>query len=209
MRSAASKLEQHAEFASAALLAVAGLATSWSTYQAAQWGGKQATLYSVASDLRVDSTRAHESADHLYTIDIGLFSSWVDARGAANGPLQDFYRRRFRAEFKPAFEAWLASEVPPNGGGASTPFSLPMYRLAEQVRSTELERKSESIFREGQLASDRSSAYVLNGVLFASVLFFSGIAQQFKVLRAQLVLLGLAAAMLAIGLCSMSMLPQL
>ena len=50
--------EPLAEFIATIILAVATLATAWSGYQAARWGGEQSFLYSRAGALRTESTRA-------------------------------------------------------------------------------------------------------------------------------------------------------
>jgi hypothetical protein len=208
MLSPTEQRRRYVEFASAILLAVAGLATSWSTYQASLWGGLQATQYSRANGLRVESTRAHETADHLYTIDIGVFSSWVNAHATGNTALENFYRQRFRPEFKPAFADWLALDSGANPGDASTPFVLPSYRLAKEQESADLAHRSDAAFSEGEVANGHSDSYVLNAVLLASVLFFSGIAQQFRTFRVQLVLLGFAGVLLTVGICSLAILPR-
>ncbi len=209
MQSSEEQRRRYGEFAAALLLATAGLATSWSTYQASLWGGLQSTQYTLASNLRVESTRAHESADHLLTIDIAIFSSWVNARAAGSMPLAEFYERRFRPEFKPAFQAWMASDSPGNPAGTSTPFALPSYQLASERESADLTRRSDAAFKKGQVANDHSDSYVLDAVLLASVLFFSGIAQQFRISRVQYVLLGFAALLLVFGICSLAILPRL
>src|SRR5262245_9854303 len=97
------------EFGATALLSLAGVATSWSSYQAALWGGIQATHYSQASAKRVEATREFTAAGQVEAIDVSLFTNWVSAYAAGNEPLQSFHRARFRNEFKPPFEEWLSS----------------------------------------------------------------------------------------------------
>lgn len=201
--------DQRVELLSIVLLSVAGLATSWSSYQAARWGGVQATEYSRASALRVESTRASATADQLRAVDLATFMSWVDAYASNDTLSQEFYEKRFRAEFKPAFEAWIASRPLVNRDAAPTPFQLDEYRLAEAEEAARLVEQAEQVFKTGQEANRRSDAYVLAAVVFASVLFFSGIAQQFRILRVQFVLLGLASVLLAVGLFNVVTLPKL
>lgn len=197
------------ELLSIVLLSVAGLAASWSSYQAARWGGVQSTQYSRASALRVESTRASVTADDLRAVDLAAFMSWVDAYASNDTLLQEFYEKRFRAEFKPAFEAWIASRPLVNRDAAPTPFQLDEYRLAKDEESAELLERAERVFKTGQEANQRSDSYVLTAVVLASVLFLSGIAQQFRILHVQLVLLGLASVLLAVGLFNIVMLPKL
>ena len=39
-----------------------------------------------------------------------MFIQWVDAFATDEEELADFYERRFREEFRPAFEAWVATK---------------------------------------------------------------------------------------------------
>jgi hypothetical protein len=40
---------------------------------------------------------------------VATFTQWVDAYARNETQLADFYRQRFRPEFKPAVEAWIAT----------------------------------------------------------------------------------------------------
>jgi hypothetical protein len=91
------------------LLALATVATAWSAYQSRQWTGEQAQGTSRATASRIAENRAAALANRQVQIDVATFIQWLDARQARNTRLADFYRERFRAEFKPAFAAWLAT----------------------------------------------------------------------------------------------------
>ena len=102
--------EPAAEVIATIVLAFATLATAWSGYQAARWGGVQSTLYSQAGALRTESVRAANEGLIEMLLDVDLFTQWVNAGSDANQDLADFYSARFRPEFVPAFEAWLATD---------------------------------------------------------------------------------------------------
>jgi hypothetical protein len=197
------------ELFSVALLSVAGVAASWSSYQAARWGGVQATEYSRASALRLESTRASSTADQLRAVDLAMFMNWIDAYAGEDSRSREFYERRFRPEFRPAFEKWVASRPLRNPDAAASPFHLAEYRLAKADEAGALVAQAEQVFKEGQEANRRSDAYVATAVVLASVLFFSGIAQQFRILPVQLTLLGTATVLLMIGLFNIATLPKL
>jgi hypothetical protein len=197
------------ELFSVALLSVAGVAASWSSYQAARWGGVQATEYSRASALRLESTRASSTADQLRAVDLAMFMNWIEAYAGEDSRSREFYERRFRPEFRPAFEKWVASRPLRNPDAAASPFHLAEYRLAKADEAGALVAQAEQVFKEGQEANRRSDAYVATAVVLASVLFFSGIAQQFRILPVQLTLLGTATVLLMIGLFNIATLPKL
>ena len=62
--------EPVAEVVATIVLAIATLATAWSGYQAARWGGVQSTSYSQAAALRTESVRTSNQAGQLAQIDI-------------------------------------------------------------------------------------------------------------------------------------------
>ena len=92
------------------VLAVAVIATAWSTYQSTQWRGQQATDNSKASAARIESSQAATRTGQLTQVDIATFTQWVNATVGGNTELATFYRQRFRPEFMPAFDAWLATD---------------------------------------------------------------------------------------------------
>ena len=85
------------------LLAVAAVATAWASYQAAQWRGEQASHSSKSTAARIQSSNESIRAGQLATIDVAMFTQWIDATEAGKAQLAGFYRARFRDEFTPAF----------------------------------------------------------------------------------------------------------
>jgi hypothetical protein len=87
--------EPWVEFIATFVLALATVATAWSGFQSARWGGEQSTKYSQAGALRTESTRASTKAGQLVQIDIGLFTNWINAYAEDNTQLVNFYEKRF------------------------------------------------------------------------------------------------------------------
>ena len=96
------------------VLALAAVAAAWGGYQAARWSGVQASNYAQASTKRIESTRASATANLEATIDVMTFSNFVNAWRSGDAELADFYRKRFRPEFVPAFDAWMATNPATN-----------------------------------------------------------------------------------------------
>jgi hypothetical protein len=195
--------EPLAEIIATIVLAFATLAAAWSGYQSARWGGVQATSFSQAGALRTESTRASTQAGQQTQIDIGLFTNWINAYAAENQLLSDFYQERFRDEFKPAFEAWVATEPIKNPDAPSSPFSMPEYKLSLAEEADRLVTEAEAKFAEGAEANQTSDNYILNTVILASVLFLGGISSRMKAMAARWVIIVLSLAILAIGLFNM------
>jgi len=189
-----------AEVIATLVLALATVATAWSGYQAARWGGEQSSSYSQAGALRTESVRASNQAGQLIQIDIGLFTNWVNAFAAGDQQLTGFYENRFRDEFKPAFEAWIATEPVANPDAPSTPFEMPEYRVSAAEESSILEEQAAESFAKGEAANQIGDNYILNTVFLASVLFLGGIASRFKAMSARWVILLFSLGILVFGL---------
>jgi hypothetical protein len=187
------------EFIAGFLLLTAGVASAWNSYQAERWSGVQATRYNRANALRIDAARASAEADSMREIDVVAFSGWLDAYAAGNKPLERFYRERFPAKFRPAFNKWFAAHPMKTPGSAPTPFLLPEYQLESEERATKLEAEAVQAFSEGQVANEHSDAYVLNSVVLALVLLFAGISNQFNSPIVKVALLCIAIALGAVA----------
>ena len=183
--------DRRLELAATVLLAVAAVATAWSTYQSTQWRGEQAANYSKGTAARILSAEETTRAGQKTQVDIALFSQWVDAYAAGDKRLAAFYRRRFRAEFVPAFDAWLASKPLTNPHAAKTPFALPSYHVAEAAQATRLDAQAAAHSAAADRANKRSDNYVLAVVLLASALFFAGISTKLHSVRQREALLAL------------------
>jgi hypothetical protein len=159
----------------AILLLIATLSTAFCVYQATRWNGIQAIDFGDASKYRTESVRASNAANTLVIIDVQLFTSWVDAAGQGDLIEANFIRERFREEFKPAFEVWIAKANTTNPIPPGTPFELPEYIVAKYTESDLLEENATTAFNEGKDANTNGDQYISNTVLFAIVLFFCGI----------------------------------
>ena len=200
-------LDRWTEILSAIMLGLVAMATAWSGYQSARWGGVQSTKYSEAGALRVESTRASALAGQQTQIDVGLFSNWLNAYAEENLPLEEFYRERFRAEFLPAFNAWIATAPAVNPEAPSSPFAMPEYQLAAAQQAEDLEQQASATFDEGKAANQQSDDYILNAVILASVLFLAGIAPRFDWLPVRVVIIVVAFLLLVLGAYNLATYP--
>jgi hypothetical protein len=181
--------QQHrVELAATVLLACAAVATAWSTYQSARWRGQQAARSSKATAARIQSSSAQTRGGQQTQIDIATFIQWVDATVSGKPKLAQFYRHRFRPEFRPAFDAWLATHPRTNAKAPLTPFAMPQYVVAEAVKASTLNTAAGKLADGAESANKRANDYVLGVVLFAACLFFAGISTKLRSLRQREVL---------------------
>ena len=167
----------------AIILLIASLSTAFCVYQATRWNGFQAIDFGDASKLRTESVRASNAGNSQQIVDVQVFLSWVDAESKNDSVQAKFIQDRFRDEFKPAFNAWIATANKTNPIPAGTPFELPEYTLAKYNESALLEEQATASFNSGKDANTNGDMYISNTVLFAIVLFFCGIYTRWESIR--------------------------
>jgi hypothetical protein len=172
--SAAKAERDWAEILATVLLALAAVATAWSSYQAARWNGEQTKTSSRVNATRVEAARAQGLAEAQTEVDVATFIQWADASLEGDPEREDFYVERFRAEFTPAFDAWLATDPLTTPGAPPTPFAMPEYQLEAAHQAKDLDAEAEQLAAVVRRNILRSTNYVLGVVMFAVVLFFAG-----------------------------------
>jgi hypothetical protein len=191
--------DRRLELLATILLAAAALAIAWSTFQTGRWRGAQASNTGKSTAARVQSSQASTRAGQLTQIDIATFIQWVNAESAGNQKLAGFYRRRFRPEFRPAFDAWIATRPRDNPKAPATPFTMPQYRPAEVERAKRLEATADRRLAAAARANRHADDDLLALVLFASSLFFAGISTKLSSSRQRGVVLGLGCVLFIIA----------
>ena len=172
------------------LLVVAAVATSWSSYQAARWHGEQAKATSQTNAIRINAARAAGLGTADTQVDVATFIAWSDAQVRGQDDLAEFYVARFRPEFEPAFNAWIATDPLTAAGAPRTPFVMPEYQVEAKQEAAALDQKAEESAAKVSDDIQRASNYVLTVVLYAVVLFFAGMSTKIGNLRLRAVLVG-------------------
>src|SRR4029450_9469393 len=98
------------EIIEALILALVAVATAWSGYQAAKWAGNRAEDYAKASRLRVTAEGLATLAGQERIYDSDTFNSWLAAKLDGKKEAAEFFERRFRDEYRPAFAAWMSTD---------------------------------------------------------------------------------------------------
>lgn len=196
-RSALEGLHARLELLATVLLAIAAVATAWSSYQSARWSGIQTIDFSKANAARVESTRASTEAGQQTQVDVLTFTQWANAYATGDERLTRFYFNRFRDEFKPAARAWVQTRPLRNPGAPPTPFAMPEYRIAKEAEARRLVAEAERETAAARESNQRSDNYVLAVVLFAAALFFAGISTKLSAPNQRLAVLALGYAIFA------------
>ncbi len=168
------------EIVATVLLAVAAVATAWSSYQSTRWNGEASKASGRTNALRIEAARSQGLGEAQTQVDIATFIQWVDATVNDNDELEQFYTERFRPEFRPAFDAWVATEPLTNPDAPPTPFAMPEYRLEATAEAERLDAEAAASAAIVLRNLQRAANYVLGVVLFAVSLFFAGMSAKLK-----------------------------
>ena len=196
---AQSVAEARIELLAAVVLSIATIVTAWSAFQATKWGGVMSLEFSAANAARTEANQAYTAAGQQVVIDVITFTDWLNATGTDQTELADFYEERFREEFTPAFDAWLAADPLNDPDAPEVPFSMDEYSLELEAKAADLELEAAAASERASQANQRGDNYVLTTVLFASVLFFGGVSSKFRSVRAKVVTLGFGFFLLLAG----------
>ena len=163
-----------------ALLVIAALGTSWSSYQATRWNGEQAAAAGRTNAIRIEAARAQGLSQAQTQVDVATFIAWADADRRGDHDAASFFEQRFRDEFRPAYDAWVATAPLTNDEAPPTPFAMEEYQVESRDEAERLDAAAETSAAEVRLNIQRSSNYVLTVVLYAVVLFFAGMSTRFR-----------------------------
>lgn len=197
------------EIVEAILLAMVAIATAWSGYQAAKWDGLQDELYEQSTRLRVQAQGKATRAGQEQIYDANSVNEWIKAKVAGNQKLVQIFERRFRPEFKVAFDAWIKLDPLNNPDAPAGPLLMPEYRNALAEESAKTSEEATKAFEQGARARSRSDDYVRVTVLLATVLLLVAISQRFRTHQVRVGLAVIALLLLCIPIYRIVTLPRL
>ena len=178
------------------LLAIVAVLAAWSGYSSAKWSTESRLLLAQASAARTESNKAELDAATTKNFDSSTFSAWFTAFVAGNKEAMTVAERRFRPEFKVAFDAWIATEPATNPNSAPGPTYMPEYEQPDQDKATELAAKADELYDEGSKAGGYADDYVRTTIYLATVLFLIGISGHFRFRAARIGLITVGSAIL-------------
>src|SRR5215469_14306025 len=122
----------------AVLLAIVAFVAAYSGYASAKWSTESRLDLARASTARTQASNANLDALTTRNFDSSTFEAWFAAYVAHNAPAMSVAERRFRPEFRVAFDAWQRTDPEHNPDAAPGPTYMPQYKLPAQDRANEL-----------------------------------------------------------------------
>ena len=202
------KVPRPHESIAAFLLALAAVTTAWCSLQATHWHGQQARAAAQSNALRIQVVRAESLADTQQQVDIATFMQWVNATNGGDAKLAAFYRSRFRTEFTPAFDAWLATKPLVTPGAPPTPFVMKQYTLKAREDAERYDAQSTRSIARAVTYIQRAESYVLAVVLLSLTLFFAATGSRFGSPRVRTLMVALAGTLFVGTVVWIALLPK-
>jgi len=197
------------EIIEAFILALVAVATAWSGYQAAEWAGRRAENYAQASRLRVTAEGLATLSGQERIYDSDTFNSWLVAKLNRQEEAAEFFERRFRDEYRPAFAAWMGTDPFKNAQAPPGPIFMPEYHNAKHEQFLSLNKQATEVADEGVKSGETGDKYVRITVLLATVLLITAIGQRFHFKAVRVVFMILACLLLCLPLLRLLMLPRI
>ena len=192
----------------ALLLSLVAVLAAYSGYAAAKWGTESSVSLAKASAEGAKANRANAEGIVTRTLDSASFNAWFTAFAAGNASAERLAVRRLRPGYRPAFNAWLATDPAHNPDSPPGPAYMKQYVIPHETAATILDAQADAAFRTGEEAGATADKYIRDTVFLATVLFLIGISGHFRIRSARLGLVGIGGLLLAFAVFQLFGLPE-
>jgi hypothetical protein len=192
----------------AVMLSLVAVLAAYSGFAAAKWGTESSVMLAKASAARTKANRADIEGIVTRTLDSASFNAWFTAFTAGNANAERLAVRRMRPGYRPAFNAWLATDPAHNSHAPPGPAYMPQYVIPQEVASRSYDAQADAAFAEGSHAGSTADKYIRDTVFLATVLFLVGISGHFRIRGARFGLIGIGAALLIFAVIQLLGLPS-
>ncbi|MBN1091919.1 DUF4337 family protein [Blastococcus sp. TML/M2B] len=186
------------EILAAFLLGLAAVATAWSAYWSAIYGGNAIQGYAQSNTLTSQAADVYGDATGQYNFDRTLFLQYAELRITGQEEAADVLRESFFSDSLAETVDWYDT----TGDEVTDPFDADAgspYSLAEWAQGNALSEEADAAYQEAVAADDKGDRFDLATVFLALSLFFGGIATVFRRYLPQVATLAIGGAGLLIG----------
>ena len=191
----------------ALLLSLVAVLAAYSGYAAAKWSTESSVTLAKASAERTKASRASLEGIGTRTLDSASFNAWFTAFTAGNANAQRLAVRRMRPGYRPAFNAWSATDPAHNPNAPAGPAYMPQYVIPQEAAAKAHDVQADAEFAKGAEAGSTADKYIRDTVFLATVLFLVGIAGHFPVRQARLGLITVGGCLLVFAVIQLLGLP--
>ena len=193
----------------AVMLAIVALLAAYTGFASAKWNTESSVRLAQASAARTEANRAALNAQDLRNFDSTTFNTWFTAYVAGDPTAQSVAERRFRPQFKIAFDAWLATNPFTNAKAPPGPTYMPEYKQPELTTSVDLDKKATEAYTLGVQAGSNADSYIRDTIYLATILFLIGISGHFRFFWIRVGLVSLSGVMMVVAVVEIATSPPI
>ena len=197
------------ELVAVVLISVTTILTAWTAFQASKWGGEMSINFSQASAARIDAARYESNANRQASVQVALFTQWLNAETSSNTDLADFLLDSFPEPLATATSDWLDERTADDQAAPQTPFDMPTYVLTDARRAADEQASAEQKSAQALTSNRNSDNYTVLTILFATVLFFAAVSNRVKKPLSSWTLIGVAVIVFMGSVTVLAALPKL
>jgi len=193
--------------AEAIVLSVVAIIAAWSGFSAAKWNTESHLSLSAADAFHTKATRADLQSLTLRVGDATTFNAWFGAYVSGKKHEAEVAARRFRPQYRVAWEAWMTTHPFTNPNAPAGPAAMPQYHPTGQHAAVVFDRLATEGYRHGEHEAATADDYVRTTVILASVLFLIGISAHFPVRGARIGMIAVGSVLLVFAVVLILTLP--
>src|SRR6476469_1379282 len=144
----------------AVLLSLVAVLAAYSGYAAAKWSTESSVTLAKASAQRTKANRADIEGIVTRTLDSASFNAWFTAFTAGNANAERLAARRMRPGYRPAFNAWLATDPAHNRNAPPGPAYMPQYVIPQDAAAKAYDARADAAFVAGAEAGATADKYI-------------------------------------------------
>jgi hypothetical protein len=191
----------------ALLLSLVAVLAAYSGYAAAKWSTESSVSLASASAERTKANRAATEGIVTRTLDSASFNAWFTAFTAGDASAERLAEKRMRPGYRPAFNAWQATDPEHNPKAPPGPAYMPQYVIPQDAVAKAHDAQADEEFAEGSKAGETADKYIRATVFLATVLFLVGISGHFRIRQARMGLIAAGGLLLAFAVIQLLGLP--
>jgi hypothetical protein len=121
-------------------------------------GAQNNTPKQAGSEVTAEGLATLAGQERIYDSD--TFNSWLAAKLDGKAEAAEFFERRFRDEYRPAFTAWLNTDPFNNAQALPGPIFMPDYHNAKHEQFLGLNKKAAEVAEQGTKSGETGDEYV-------------------------------------------------
>jgi hypothetical protein len=173
-RAADQATDRRLEILIALVLAAAGLASAWATFQGGAWDKRAADSYALSNSYLTESSQLLIRSGQEQAVAAALFLQFLDAKADGQTLRAEVIANHMPPWFADEFVRWRR-ELPPDFDKVRPNAALPAFKGPSLAAAQATRAKSDAAQRAAAEAGKIGDSYGIANVILATALFLAGI----------------------------------